>query len=79
MMDLFKVISHSDKYFVLYLNGRQDIVSIDRLKAAHIDQTSVTLPSVPYTPLVDTDLTTSSHTSCTRSGHRIRFPSHLDL
>ena len=32
--------------FVLDLNGRHDTVSIDHLKAAHIDQTSVTFPSV---------------------------------
>ena len=49
MMDLFKVIFHSNKYFLLNLNGRQDTVSIDHLEAAHIDQTSATLPFVPYT------------------------------
>ena len=75
----FKVISHSDKYFVLDLNGRRDTVSIDHLKAAHIDQTSVTVHSVLYSPLVDTDSTTTSLTSCTRSGRRVRFPSRLDL
>jgi cleavage and polyadenylation specificity factor subunit 1 len=33
----FKVIKHGEKFFVLDYGGRQETVSIDRLKPAHID------------------------------------------
>ena len=34
----FRVISHSDKYFVLVLNDTRDTVSLDRLKSAHMER-----------------------------------------
>ena len=34
----FRVISHSDKYFVLVLNDTHDTVSLDRLKSAHMER-----------------------------------------
>ena len=48
----FKVIARTDKYFTLDMNGRQDTVSIDRLKAAHLDQptTGAPLPTEPTAP-----------------------------
>jgi hypothetical protein len=33
----YRVVSRSAKFFVLDMNGRQDAVSIDRLKPAHLD------------------------------------------
>ena len=40
----FRVVSRTDKYFTLDLNGRQDTVSIDRLKVAHIEPTTIPRP-----------------------------------
>ncbi|CAN8032302.1 unnamed protein product, partial [Ixodes persulcatus] len=36
----FKVLERRDKYFVLDLNGRHDTICVDRLKPAHIEQSS---------------------------------------
>ncbi|KAJ8043194.1 hypothetical protein HOLleu_10177 [Holothuria leucospilota] len=33
----YKVLKRSDKFYTLEVNGRQDNVSIDRLKVAHLD------------------------------------------
>ena len=37
----YRVLSREHKYFELDLNGRQDTVSVDRLKPAHLDAASV--------------------------------------
>ena len=78
----FKVVSRTQKYYVLDLNGRIDTVSIDRLKPAHLDHTVAHNPpseasffSSHYTPCQDTP-TASHHT---RSGRQVRFPSRLNL
>mgnify|MGYP003483420928 FL=1 len=45
----FKVLHRADKYFILDVNGRQDSVSIDRLKPAYMDDISPSTPSTgPY-------------------------------
>ena len=71
----FRVISCSDKYFVLDLNGTRDTVSLDCLKPAHMEHLipSFELPFVapaPSTPVSPTAPTT-------HSGHQVRLPVHL--
>lgn len=53
----YKVLKRSDKFYTLEVNGRQDNVSIDRLKVAHLDdswesqqEVNSTLPSPPTQP-----------------------------
>uniref|UniRef100_A0A1X7VKM7 Reverse transcriptase n=1 Tax=Amphimedon queenslandica TaxID=400682 RepID=A0A1X7VKM7_AMPQE len=82
----FKVLSRSDKHFIVDINGKQDAVSIDRLKAAHLDHShSLPLSSSPTLP---PDFTPSSSpipvsqlhsTTHTRSGRCVHFPDRLNL
>ena len=47
----FKILSRTDKYYTLDINGKWDTVSIDRLKAAHLDSThTLSPPSSPTLP-----------------------------
>ena len=57
----YRVLARNDKYYTLDLNGRQDTVSIDRLKPAYIEQTPPDTPTTthPSTP----SSSTSTHTS----------------
>lgn len=75
----FRVLSRTKKYFSIDVNGRQEIISIDRLKSAHV------LPVNNRDLPTDTPETTSStqplelpqpHTT-TRSGRKVRFPDRL--
>ena len=82
----FKVLSCTDKYYILDINGKQDTVSIDRLKAAHLDSThTLSPPSSPTlspasTPSVSpVPITQPPPTVRTRSGHHIHFPDRLNL
>ena len=84
----FRVLSRTDKYFVVDINGKQDTVSIDRLKSAHIDHSNTTLPSTlssNITPTITPPTTTlptvtsSTPITRTRSGCQVRFPTHLNL
>ena len=49
----FRVLSCSDKCFVLEINGRTDTVSIDRLKTAHIDSSISTTGDTLDTPITN--------------------------
>ena len=74
----FKVISRSDKFFVIDLGSRNDSISIDRLKPAFVLQD---LPSEPSTaaPItaqaqnVSETVKTIKPQQITRSGRRVRF------
>ena len=84
------VIKRTEKQFTLNINGRNNTVSIDRLKLAHIDHAhpppqlqphSSLLPSTTppppqpsHTPVAPT---TPTATTCTRSGCHVQFPSYL--
>ena len=83
----FRVVKRTDKYFTLDLNGRQDTVSLDRLKPAHLD-TPAPPPSAPPSatppiPSFSTPLSTTPSGSTspphrtTRSGRRVHFPDRL--
>ena len=46
----FKILKHSDKHFTLDIHGHQEVVSLDRLKPAHLDNSHPELPSsIPVT------------------------------
>ena len=68
----FEVVKRTDKHFTLNINGRHDTVSVDRLKAAHID---VDTHPPPPTSLTTTVSNTSDRVS--RSGRRVHFPDYL--
>ena len=84
----FKVIKRTNKHFTVALNGRNDTVSIDRLKPAHLDsehsdtntEHSLPTPAIPTSPSPASPThiptsTTPPHT--TRSGRRVHFPTYL--
>ena len=88
----FQVLSRKDKYFVVDINGKHDTVSIDRLKAAHMDYSVSpdTLPTTPATSTVDSSSsiphtqpspTDSRSPVSTRtwSGRHVHFPDRLNL
>ena len=82
----YRVIKRTDKYFTLQIKGRQNTVSIDRLKPAHLEREHTpTLP--PTTMSTHSSPTTATHNPppavstpearTTRSGRRVHWPSHL--
>ena len=77
----YKVLSPSDKYFLLDVNGKHETVSIDRLKAAPVDME----PPVALSHSVTPSLANASHSTTTslhqhtRSGRRVHFPDRLNL
>ena len=78
----FRVVSHSDKHFIIDLNGRKDTVSVDCLKAAHLDD-SYTM-DVPPLPVMSpsappTSFSPPTPPTFTRSGRRVHFPPRLNL
>ena len=75
----FPIIRRTDKHFTIAINGRNDTISIDRLKPAHIDSEdsqpsrntpqSQSHPSPSHTP--------PTPTRTTRSGRHVHFPTYL--
>ena len=43
----YEVLQHGDKFFRLQIGTREDNVSIDRLKPAHLDPGQPIIPAVP--------------------------------
>ena len=71
----FPVISRTDKHFTISICGRNDTVSVDRLKPAHLDTFSSNANSTPTSSTSPTPAPISTHT--TRSGRRVHFPTYL--
>ena len=81
----FPVISRTDKHFTVSIHGRNDTVSIDRLKPAHLDSSSST-PIHSHTTISSLapshhanipPTTTPTSTRTARSGRRMHFPTYL--
>lgn len=86
----YPVVKRTNKYFVVNINGRNNTVSVDRLKPAHLDIvelpriTAQTEPEItpapsdaaPAPPEVST---TPKEIPCrtTRSGRQVHWPKHL--
>ena len=70
----YPVVKRTDKHFVVDINGRKDTVSIDRLKAAHLDIVDDIHPTSQAGPK-----TPSAPCRITRSGRRVHWPKHLSL
>uniref|UniRef100_A0A1X7TCF1 Uncharacterized protein n=1 Tax=Amphimedon queenslandica TaxID=400682 RepID=A0A1X7TCF1_AMPQE len=86
----FKVLSRDDKYFVLDINGKEDTVSVDRLKQTHLDDIPFNTPNdTSHHDHAQNDTSQLDHTSQddtsapitkrTISGRTVHFPTHLDL
>ena len=48
----YPVVKRTDKYFTVNIAGRKDTVSLDRLKPAHLDSATNTLPIPPHSTKV---------------------------
>ena len=81
----YKVINCTKKHFTIEILGRHEIVSINRLNAAHLDTKETAGPSIPTT-LSSTPLTLPSNeippippSVTTRSGRCVHFPDRLSF
>ena len=72
----FRVLKRSNKHFTLDMNGREDVVSIDRLKPAFQELTTSDSVMVDFTSPQPTAHPSKSPT-VTRSGRHVRWPKHL--
>ena len=81
----FPVVKRTAKHFTITINGRNNTISIDRLKPAHLDteQSDHTTHYIPASQAQPSPSPspTPTHTPTiprsTRSGRRVRFPSYL--
>ena len=74
----FKILKRSDKHFTLDIHGHQEVVSLDRLKPAHLDNSHPESPSsIPVTSSKADE--SASPPIVTRRGRHVRFPARLDL
>ncbi len=72
----FKVLSHTNKHFTVDVHGKQDTISVDRLKLAYI--LPETHPNSGQLNPQASEFQPSS-TRTTRSGRTVRFPERLTL
>ncbi|VDP50391.1 unnamed protein product [Schistosoma mattheei] len=86
----FKVLQRESKYYIVDKNGKNDSISIDRLKAAYLEESPILVdfPSVQShnttpTPIIpqptgnthdDTSIVPENKLKITRSGRTVRFP-----
>ena len=79
----YRVISRTAKHFTVDVNGRQSVISIDRLKPAHIlndsDRCTTSPQPPPLDPQAPTFQPTVNPSTTTRSGRKVRFPDRLTL
>ena len=74
----FRIISTTDKYFTLDINGRSDTVTVDRLKPAYVGTNCTpNQPIVSPSNFNNTSEKLSFSPTTTRSGRKSRPPEHL--
>ena len=84
----YKVLETGDKFFKILVNGKTEVISIDRLKAAVVetssevskapnvtDQSTTKSTQQPVAIKSDANNNNNEPTRTTRSGCRVRFPS----
>ena len=72
---LFQIISTSDKYFTLDINGRPDNVFVNKLKPVYVGTSDQTEP--PFLTNIAPEATTPIQQATTRSGRTTRPPGYL--
>ena len=70
----YKVLKRSNKHFTVAIRGKQEVVSLDRLKPAHLDLPQ-TLPEPASVTLPEP--TPASTPVTTRSGRRVHWPARF--
>ena len=87
----YRVLEHSDKYYKLDINGRQDTVSLNCLKPAHLDNSSSPTASLPDradsngvppdtpAPTLSPIYPPPPTSRITRSGRCVHWPNCLNL
>ena len=75
----FKVRKRGDKHFTLLVKGKDSVVSIDRLKLAHLDEQvdDVLTTPQPFDESVTLPQAASPPPQVTRSGHHAHWPKKL--
>ena len=81
----FKILRRHTKHFTIFIHGKEQTVSIDRLKPAYLDTDILPPPAVKTAPAPSsappapiTTPSTSSPSRTTRSGRRVHFPDRLE-
>ena len=85
---LYSVVKRTDKHFTIYVNGRNENISIDRLKPTHLDQqqelstelsptNNLSHSQSPPTPPPPPSSSAPTTTRTTHSGHHVHFPRYL--
>ncbi len=72
----YPVVKRSEKHFTVAIGGREDTVSIDRLKPAHLDIFEDS-PSTPPPPSQAQPSSEPPQPRVTRSGRRVHWPKRL--
>ena len=75
----FPVLSRTKKHFKLEVNGRQEIIGIDRLKPAYTIVDTTTVPTSAPTPQTASPPVPPLPPRTTRSGRTVQFPQRLNL
>lgn len=75
----YKVIERRPKYFILDINGKQNTVSIDRLKKAFMEQETTPLPDISSEELLQPVVQNPANqqTKKTKSGRNVRWPARF--
>ncbi len=78
----YRVISRMKKHFSIDVRGKHEIVSVDRLKPAHLEHMPTPIIPKYQTPLPPQNAVSpvnGSHHRTTRSGRSVRFPDRLTM
>ena len=75
----YKVLKRDKKHFTVLVNGRNEVISLDRLKPAHLDVTSPNDNDSGQSSSTPDVSTPSVPVRVSRSGRHIRWPDKLNL